>query len=155
MFFKELDYVDKLLWNKGHKLTTQRKLIILEFLKNPEKHFSPIELHNNIRKLSNSQVTPSIATVYRNLKLLTEFDIIEETINKDNKLYELKLFGKKAIHIHIVCIECNRIIDYIDTDLSVKIIKEINKIEKKESFIIKNTDIKLKSICNQCLSLRR
>lgn len=148
MFDKELEYVRKLLDSRGHKLTYQRKKILSTFLTNPQNHFTPIEIYEKIKK---SDESVSIATIYRNIKILKEANIIGEIVHKDEKLYELKLFSKKSVHSHIICSKCGKIIDYIDQNISLKLIEEIGRLEKKYSYNIENVDVNLKAVCKDCM----
>ncbi len=148
MFSKELEYIREILISKGYKLTYQRKLIVRVFLENPQMHFSPLDISNQIVKKGKFV---SIATIYRNVKFLRDIDIIEEIIYGDEKLYELKIFAQKSIHIHIYCIKCNKIYNYLNLKVSHNLINYINHLENQFSFDIKKADFSLKGICSNCI----
>lgn len=147
MFEKEIDYIKDILYSNGHKITIQRKNILLIFLENPEKHFSPLELHVKI-KSKGFQI--GFATIYRNIKILTENNIIEEIIHGDEKLYELKIFAKKSIHVHINCLKCNSITNFVNQNTSLKVIQQMNCLERDYSFILKRAEILITGICDKC-----
>ncbi|WP_425446931.1 Fur family transcriptional regulator [Dethiothermospora halolimnae] len=149
---KEVEYINKLLLNNGYKLTYQRRLLVEIFLKNPSKHFNPMEVYDYVKRKDNSI---GLATIYRNLKILEKNDIIEEIIYKDKSLYELKIFGKKSIHLHILCSKCNRMINYVDKNISKELINVNNIIKEKYDFDVWNTDFILKGICNECLENKK
>lgn len=89
--------------------------------------------------------------MYRNLQILNKWDIIQQVTYKDEQLYELKIFGKKSIHTHIVCVKCNSIIDYIDLGISLKTVEKISEIKDKYFFDTKNVDIMVRGVCENCL----
>lgn len=143
----KINYIKDILKNNGHKVTKTRLQIIKMFLDNADKHFSAKELYF---MLKDNDSSIGITTVYRNLKLLKDSQIIEEIINKDEKLYELKLFGKKSLHGHFICIECGKVTDYKDIDMSLKIFTLIDRINKKYNFEVKDIDILSSCICDEC-----
>lgn len=138
-----------MLKTKGYKFTDSRELIVKFFLNNSDKHFSPQDVYSYLKKMDESI---GIATVYRNIKLLMENEIIEEVICKNKKVYELKLFGKKSVHAHFTCRICNKIIDYNAISSSLKILGLINQIEKEYDFNIEDVDILFSGICKDCLN---
>ncbi|MDP3480070.1 MAG: transcriptional repressor [Desulfoprunum sp.] len=84
------------------RMTNQRE-IILEELKKTDQHLNADELYERVRLL-----VPriSLATVYRNLELLTELGIVTKLeISGRPKRYDFDV-GR---HDHIFCIECHRI----------------------------------------------
>ncbi len=143
----KINYIIGLLKDKGYKTTDTRLLIIKMFLKNPNKHFSPQDFYDYLRK-KNKNV--GIATVYRNIKLLKNNNIIEEIILGDKKLYELKMFAKKSVHAHFTCNNCKKLIDCKDVESSIKLVNIIEKIEKEYDFNIKKVDFLLSGICKTC-----
>lgn len=84
------------------RMTNQRE-IILEELKKTDQHLNADELYERVRLL-----VPriSLATVYRNLELLTELGIVTKLeISGRPKRYDFDV----SRHDHIFCIECHRI----------------------------------------------
>ena len=147
MFEREIDYFNDILFSKGYNLTAQRKNIIKIFLENPQNHFSPKQLNVKIKD-KGEQI--SAATIYRNIKILKDNNIIEEINHGEEKLYELKIFGKNSIHVHTSCIKCNKIKNYIDTKVSLKVNEQINKLEDKFYFNINKAEIFLYGFCSKC-----
>lgn len=122
------------------KLTSQRK-IILDFVKNNYNHPSVDEIY-----LAVKDTLPRISkkTVYSNLKVLSENDLIKEIIIESVKRYE----PIQKNHIHAICKNCGKIID-----INAKaIIDEIEKLKKKsKDFKIESSTINLNGFCKECL----
>ena len=148
MFSEELKYIGEIFSSKGYRLTYQRELLALVFLENPQMHFSPMDIKDHILQKGKFIST---ATIYRNINFFLDNDIIEEITYEDEKLYELKLFAQKSIHIHIHCIKCNKITNYINLNISHNLINLMNNLENQLSFQIKKVNFSLKGICNNCL----
>ncbi|MTI67430.1 MAG: transcriptional repressor [Firmicutes bacterium] len=146
---EKINYINSLLKRKGYKMTYTRGLIVKVFIKNPDKHFTKKDIYLKLKKEGNNI---GIATVYRNIELFKENNIIDEFIRKNEILYELKLFSKKIIHAHFICNNCKKIIDYKNTDCSLKIIKAIDVLEKKHDFEITNVDVAFLGKCENCIN---
>ena len=84
------------------RMTNQREMI-LEELRNSNRHLSADELYEKVRRL-----VPriSLATIYRNLEILTELGIVAklETGGRQ-KRFDYDVSG----HDHIYCIICHRV----------------------------------------------
>ncbi|WP_069650077.1 Fur family transcriptional regulator [Caloranaerobacter ferrireducens] len=144
---KRLSYIENILKENGYRITEQRRKIIKLFLDNPNKHFHPTDIHAFLIEQGEAV---GIATVYRNIKILLDNDIIEEVTFNSSKLYELKLFSRKSIHAHFICLKCKRVLDYIDVDTSLKLIKIINEIERRYDFKIEDSEITFTGFCKKC-----
>lgn len=85
----------------------------------------------------------SKATVYKNLKLLTEQDLIREVDLKGVSRFE---YNTKSHH-HMICKKCSKIIDFE----SEKLIKySYNIIKNVKDFKIDNTSTNFYGYCNKC-----
>ncbi|QSZ26977.1 transcriptional repressor [Aceticella autotrophica] len=133
----------KVLKADGVKITKERELLLDVFLDNPNLHFDFTALLNAVRKINSRY---GIATLYRNLKLLIQKDILSENTIKDTKYYELKMFSKKKIHIHLICNKCGSIDEYFDA----RLIEEIVEIRKKYNFDIYYGELNFYGICSKC-----
>ena len=99
----------------GLKMTNQRQLVTESFFDpaHREEHPTVEELYLRVRALD-----PRVgyATVYRTLKLLTECDLAAPSRFGDNQTrYEPEQPGEH--HDHMVCIECNGIIEFEDEEI--------------------------------------
>jgi Fe2+ or Zn2+ uptake regulation protein len=140
-----LSLVEILLKKNGYKLTKQR-INILESIYQNNTHLSAEELHE---KLKNKNI--GFATIYRNLKMLTELGIIKEISLNNMSYYEPKMYSKKSLHIHFKCRKCSNIIDVDDEKIIVEYLKINRVLENKSKLLIEDADILLKGICKECM----
>ncbi|QEZ68186.1 transcriptional repressor [Paraclostridium bifermentans] len=139
-----LDYLKKVISKSGHKVTTQ-KILILEVMLNNSHHLSAKDIHDKLK-----QKNIGLATIYRSLNLFIELNIIKK-IDIDNiTYYEMKIFSKNPFHIHFKCSKCGSIIDINNKDINIDYIGIIRKIELEEKFEIEDSDIMFKGICDKC-----
>jgi Fur family ferric uptake transcriptional regulator len=98
----------------GHdlKLTAERRAILQEFYRIHE-HIEADELLFHLRR---SGVRVSRATIYRTLELLVQAGLARRIrLGKDHSYYE-HILGREA-HEHMVCLGCDRIIEWVDPEL--------------------------------------
>lgn len=93
----------KLLKTKGYKHTPQRRAII-EILLEVK---SPLSVKEIVEKLLPSFPEISTDTVYRNLKMLCDLEIVSEIKHQGKKGARYELDGKPHHH-HLVCISCGK-----------------------------------------------
>ncbi len=103
---------NKLLNAKNLKSTPQRILILNVILKNGH-----IDIEEIYKKVSEVIPSISIATIYKNLKLLVDTGIVKEVnISSFKTLYELNTNP----HFHLICKKCKKILDVNIEDKKVK-----------------------------------
>lgn len=96
---------------KSLKLTPQR-IAVYEMLKGTKSHPSAETIYNSIK---DKYPTMSLATVYKTLKTLVEVGLIQElNVGEGNFRYD----ANAEPHPHIICLNCNRVDDINDVDLS-------------------------------------
>lgn len=120
------------------KFSKQRELI-LETVKNGEYHLTADSIYN-LLKIKNPNL--SLGTVYRNLSLLSEHNIIRKVSlpNQPDK------FDKNTHdHGHLFCEICGEIFD-IDTNF----INNLSSDLIDEGNLIKSYDIIMHGICKNC-----
>ncbi|MBN8571895.1 MAG: transcriptional repressor, partial [Ignavibacteria bacterium] len=82
-------------------------------------------------KMKNEYLNVSRATVYKTLDLMSECDLLtKHNFKGERTRYETK-FGRNQ-HYHIICVHCNRILEFEDP-----------KIEKLQEDICKKNELKL------------
>jgi Fur family transcriptional regulator, ferric uptake regulator len=121
---------------------TNQRIEILEFLKENTTHPTVEEVYEAVKKKL-SRI--SKATVYQNLKFLTEKGLIQEVNIKGVSRFEPNL----APHHHIICRKCGKIIDFESqelTDYSLHIGKKLKEID------IDATNTNFYGICKKCKS---
>ena len=137
---EKIIFVD-FLKKKGLKLTRQREVILEVFLKT-EKHLSVEDLYKIVKK---KDKTIGQATVFRTLRLLSEADLARETDLGDKK----KRFEHKYNHTHhdhLVCIECNKLIEAVNPQIE----KLQNDLCVKAGFKLLKHRLEIFGICKQC-----
>ncbi|MFW9902798.1 MAG: Fur family transcriptional regulator [Candidatus Thorarchaeota archaeon] len=121
------------------KLTNQR-VVILDFLKDNLNHPTVEEIYEEVK-----QKLPRItkATVYKNLNVLVDNNLIKEVNVKGVSRFEAKMDP----HHHLICKTCGKIIDYKSkklTDYALKII------EGQTDIIIESAETMFFGHCKSC-----
>lgn len=137
-----IDRLKQIIRDKGLKYTKQRE-VIFETILNCKKHLGAEELYNIIlEKYPEEKI--GIATVYRALVFLEDVDLISSiSVGKDAKKFETSF---KEHHDHLICIKCNKIIEFINA----RIEKEQEKTAKENNFELLNHTMYLYGICKDC-----
>ena len=96
---------------KGLRMTSQRK-IIAQVLEDAADHPDVEELYKRASKID---LTISIATVYRNVKLFDEAGILDKLEFGDGRArYE---DAEREHHDHLIDINSGRVIEFMDSDI--------------------------------------
>lgn len=120
---------------------TNQRTIILEYLKDNYNHPTVDDVFYFVK---NKIPTVSKKTVYRNLQLLSEKNIIRELKIKGILKYDSVL----RPHCHLICTECNQIIDKNNKELQLYANKIANNIK---DFEVKYPSINFYGICKKCI----
>ena len=128
---------------------------ILEVLSKTSKHLSAEDIYLAVHKISPAV---GLTTVYRTLELLVQMRLVFKFDFGDGKArYELSE-GPKGVrhHHHLVCINCNRVIDYTDfiNDEAELIQKTKKRLSEKYSFRITNHQIQFYGLCDRCKNIK-
>jgi len=133
----------------GYRLTAGREAI-LDILSRSEGHLSAEDVYMKVHpKYPNIGLT----TVYRTLDVLSDLGMIYKLDFGDGRArYELVGGPKSVHHHHLVCTECNRIIDYADfIDDEVELLEQTEKgLSKKYNFKITSHLIQFYGLCEKC-----
>ena len=130
---------------KETRNTKQKKLIIDCLNGCGGVHMTVEDIYNRIRT-TDEQI--SIATVYRNLRLLEEQGTVKKIYVADDSLayYELSENNLPHSHHHLICRNCGDIIDF-EVDLLDSLEKII--LETKD-FTIEDHRVVFYGICSEC-----
>ncbi|MEW5951637.1 MAG: transcriptional repressor [Elusimicrobiota bacterium] len=141
---------------EGGRLTGPRKIII-DFFHKEKGHFTAEEVFEKLKK---SYPGMGIATVYRNLSVLSSLGILNRFDFGEGKTkYELSENheGAKNHHHHLICGICGKIKEYDDFMEEEK--NFFDKIEKilsvRHNFYIKEHSLYFKGICYDCQKTQR
>ncbi|KAA0259243.1 transcriptional repressor [Deferribacter autotrophicus] len=130
-------YINQILKRHNLKATPQR-IILIEAI---EKygHATIEELYEEIKKIL---PTISLATVYKNLKVLIDNRIVKEVhLESQKTLFELNTKD----HIHLICKSCNKIIDReFDRESIINFAKQFTDME------VIDYEINLYFMCKEC-----
>ncbi|MDO5027902.1 MAG: Fur family transcriptional regulator [Bacillota bacterium] len=140
-----MDKAFKILAEKGYK-TTEPRRVLLEFLdKDKNKHLSCDEIYD---RLSTDHPNMGIATIYRNMQLFEELNIVTKlTLDDGVGRYEYAELREDAHqHHHLVCLNCNKLIE-VKEDLLGALEVEI---EQEHDFKIVDHDLKFYGYCSKC-----
>ena len=139
---------EKLLREKGLKVTTQRLAVLTVLSQKPDSHLTAEEIYDLVR-VSNPEI--GLATVYRTIQVLLELKIVDRIYLDDGYVrYELgRVYEDEDSHHHhhLICIKCGRVMSF-QGDLLEDFEK---RIEDKTGFQIQDHDVKLYGYCTDCL----
>lgn len=135
----------KMILKKNNVKITNQRIEIINFLMNEKRHIKAEEIYNYLKDYG-----VGLATVYRNLEKLKSLGIITEINYGKERYFEMKLFSKKSIKIHMKCEKCNQIMDFYDDELSFFILKKKNFYEEQKNIKIKDISLNMIGICEQC-----
>jgi len=107
----------EVLKEKGYKLTEQRKAIV-QLLLSQEKYVSAKDIYQKIQKKFPGV---SFDTIYRNLSILSDLGIIEETQYAGEAKFITSCSGTH--HHHLVCTNCGEI--FILSDCPMDLLQTI------------------------------
>lgn len=137
-----INKLKQIIKQKGLKYTKQRE-IIFETILNCKKHLGAEELYSMLLAQYPKEKI-GIATVYRALSFLEEENLISSiSVGKDAKKFETNF---KEHHDHLICVKCNKIIEFVND----KIEKEQEKISKEKGFKLLNHTMYLYGVCKEC-----
>jgi len=136
----------KTLRKNNIKLTTSRKAIV-EVFEDNRKHLSAEDVHEFLKKRHQKA---GIATVYRNLDLLTRIGILHRVNFGDGKDH-FKMTHKPIHHHHLVCNKCGKVIDYSEVMGESEFVSHLEKeLSKRYEFKIESHQIYFYGLCNKC-----
>jgi Fur family ferric uptake transcriptional regulator len=138
---KEEELLQKHISTHHLKVTKERSAILRAFIES-ERHVTAEDLHREMKK-KGSPI--GLATVYRTLNLFCACGLAEQRQFGDGQArYELTYNVNH--HDHLVCTQCNRIIEFENLDIE----KLQEKVAKKNHFTIYSHKLELYGLCSIC-----
>lgn len=125
---------------KGYKITRQREAILRAFSEDGHQLLTAQEIFEKVKK---SQAGTNFSTVYRNLGLFLEEQIISKVeLDREAAYYELN--DKKGHHHHMVCKRCGSIqtIDFCPLD----------RLKNDNGFIPLEHRFEIYGYCKDCIN---
>lgn len=136
----EMGIFSEFLKKKGLKVTHQR-LLVAEKIFSLHSHFTADGLLDTFR---DKRDEISKATIYRIIAIMLEANLlIEHDFGKGFKFYE-HIIGHKH-HDHILCLSCNRIVEFTNEDIEELQAKEA----EKHGFQVKGHSLILQGECTR------
>ncbi|AYV65492.1 transcriptional repressor [Niallia circulans] len=134
-----IERAKNLLKEKNIRLTPQR-LELINILSKDNKHWTVDEIYH---VLNENMPSVSITTVYNNVHLFTELQLLKEIqFGEGLSKYE----WKKEEHYHIVCSDCGEIVD-----IWYPTLREVEAFAKSISkFHISSHSLQFYGTCEQC-----
>jgi len=121
------------------RMTNQREMILRELVKSKE-HLTADELYDIVKKM---MPRISLATVYRNLEILSEAGIIGKLeISGRQKRFDFD----PEDHDHIYCAVCHRV-DNLNIERTGE---QTNKMDAVEGYIVTGYRLEIVGICESC-----
>ena len=138
---KLMDNFRTVLRKEGLKITPQRIAVLKEVIKDKGHR----ECEDIFLAIKRSKTYVSRATVYRTLDILVQNQFIRKLNLGDGRArYENKI--NSLHHDHLICVICNKIIEFVDQD--IEMLQE--KIAKKYQFSLTRHVHQLFGICKEC-----
>jgi Fe2+ or Zn2+ uptake regulation protein len=125
----------------GYKLTDAR-LTVLQVLEQSHGHITSSDVLDAV-----NESNPSIgrASVFRTLDLFTQLGIIRPTYIETSQTPHY-VFMHEGHHHHIICTNCNRVIEFDDCGLD----KLAQHLEEEMGVIISGHLLEFYALCNNC-----
>ena len=121
--------------------TTEQRQLIQEILQQADGHLDADEIYQQARQKSPSI---SLSTVYRNLQLFKELELVEEhQFDGMRRYYES---APQSKHHHLVCLGCGRVFEFKCPSAE----KLKSRISRQEGFKITDAEVRLVGYCPEC-----
>lgn len=132
---------------RGWRLTPQREKILHVFQNLPRgNHLSAEELYHLLEQRKEGI---SLSTIYRSVKLMSRMGILRELeLAEGHKHYELHQ-PYPHHHHHLVCIQCNRTIEFKDDSILKHSLKQC----EKEGLQLIDCQLTVMAICPEALRM--
>lgn len=134
---KQKQLFEKVIRGKGGRLTNER-LTLLNGIKRQRGHFNVDEL---VRRLRKQGLRVSRDTIYRNIPILLEAGVIEQSFKTSRDTY-YEAANQKKHHDHLYCRTCGKVVEFSDL--------MIEKLQKK---IAERFEFKVEFHCHQLVGL--
>lgn len=121
-----------------HLKVTPQRLQIMQSL----HQFGHLTIDDMYEKVKNVHPNVSLATVYKNITLMTQNLLLEEVkIPSHKSVYEIA----KSPHQHLYCESCGKI-----EDISINVASLRDAVAEQNRFSISYTCVMMRGICSEC-----
>jgi len=131
--------------SSGYKITSQRKVVLNAMLEHQDEHLSVEEIYQFVKE---EHPEIGLATVYRNIQLLSDMKIVEK-LNLDDGFirYELAKDNEVHRHHHLICEVCGKVIEVKEDHMGAI---EQSFLETY-GFVVNDHQAKFFGTCSSCL----
>ncbi|MGE3153511.1 MAG: Fur family transcriptional regulator [Nitrospiraceae bacterium] len=136
---KEMEDLRHHLSKHNLKLTRQRELILIEFLK--KEHITAEEMYHQLAK---KDPHLGLATIYRTLNLFCEVGFAQARHFGSQTQYDN--VSHKGHHDHLICTGCGKIVEFENEDIE----RLQEEVAGGHGFVIKTHKLELYGLCSQC-----
>lgn len=143
---EELEIFSSYLKEKRLRMTHQRETVVECFL-NAGGHVSAEELYELVKK---SDAKIGSTTVFRTLKALTDCGLAREVDLSDGRI-RFEPLHRRPHHHHMVCVECNRTIEFLSPELE----QIQSQIVSEYHFKPVQHRVQIYGICQDCQNQRQ
>ena len=121
---------------------TNPRILVLEQLLKVKK---PISIDSLLSSLDNQVAT---STLYRVLNDLQKINIISQFLSPENTTMVELLLNESRHHHHLFCKGCGDVIDIeLSDEFEMMLVKEMEKVQKKLNFEIKDHRVEMFGLC--------
>ena len=136
---KEMEALRHHLSKHNLKLTRQRELILVEFLK--KEHITAEEMYHQLAK---KDPHLGLATIYRTLYLFCEVGFAQARHFGSQTQYDN--VSHKGHHDHLICTGCGKIVEFENEDIE----RLQEEVASGHGFTIKTHKLELYGLCSKC-----
>jgi Fur family ferric uptake transcriptional regulator len=136
---KEMEALRHHLSKHNLKLTRQRELILVEFLK--KEHITAEEMYHQLAK---KDPHLGLATIYRTLNLFCEVGFAQARHFGSQTQYDN--VSHKGHHDHLICTGCGKIVEFENEDIE----RLQEEVASGHGFAIKTHKLELYGLCSKC-----
>lgn len=125
----------------NYKITPQRKAIIQVLIENSTSLLSIETLYERTRQLYGKT---NLSTIYRNLEILENLDLICKIADEGTSLYKLNCIHE-GHHHHLICKNCGKaeIINFCP-------LETLQELSKEKDFNLEDHKLELYGTCKKC-----
>lgn len=136
---KEMDALRSHLAKNNLKLTRQRELILIEFLK--KEHITAEQMYH---ELARKDPHLGLATIYRTLNLFCDVGLAQARHFGSQTQFDN--VSHKGHHDHLICTGCGKIMEFENEDIE----RLQNETAAKMGFTITMHKLELYGLCSKC-----
>jgi Fur family ferric uptake transcriptional regulator len=137
----EVELFRSFISKKGLRNTPEREELIREIFAG-QGHFDVDELYLRLRR-KGSRV--SKASIYRNIPLIIECQLIREVWHENGHMHYEPIYGY-GHHCHLRCLRCGKVVEFVEKDMK----KLEERLARKYKFKIEDHRLDVVGYCQEC-----